>query len=110
VDVEVEEVATPEAVAAEAAVAAEVTVVTVAAVAAEAAGVAAPLLPAAVLGAETAGAAEPGEAAVVVATFGVFVAARRFAVLVAEVGVPVPEAGADAAKLVNDACACEMEL
>jgi hypothetical protein len=104
VDVGVEEVATPEAVEAVAAVAAVVTVAAVAAVAA------APLLPAAVLGAETAGAAEPGEAAVVVATFGVFAAARRFAVLVAEVGVPVPEAGADAAKLVNDECACEMEL
>ncbi len=75
-----EEVVTPEAVAAVAA---------------------APLLPEAVLGAGTAGAAEPGEAAAVVATFGAFAEARRFAALVAEVGVPVPEAGADAAKLVN---------
>ena len=87
-DVGVEEVATPEAV------------VVVAA---------APLLLAAELGAETAGAAEPGEAAAVVATLGVFAEARRFAALVAEVGVPVPEAGADAAKLVNGECACEME-
>ncbi len=56
------------------------------------------VLPAAELGVETAGAAVPGEAVAVVETLETFAEARRFAALVAEVGVPEPEAGADAAK------------